>query len=172
MSRRYLSAAIITVLVFAACGQDESETPLVPADYAGWESTAEGPLTYQIPGHTMPKRLIYINAIGRQVEGIEKDGKISYDYPKGTIIAKEMYPTTDSNEADHLTVMIKNPEHPKAVVGWIWLTKNLKNGQERILTGQEFCVACHRNANERHPYGDRNADGEFRDYVYYPWNSP
>ena len=30
-----------------------------------------------------------------------------------------------------------------------------------------FCITCHSNANEKHPYGDGNANEEFRDYVYF-----
>jgi hypothetical protein len=36
-----------------------------------------------------------------------------------------------------------------------------------------FCVTCHANANEKHPYGDRNPREEFRDYVFFvPGGAP
>ncbi len=32
---------------------------------------------------------------------------------------------------------------------------------------RNFCITCHANANEKHPYGDKNPNEEFRDYVYF-----
>ena len=162
----------IGLVLLAGCGQKEAEISLVPDDYRGWKSTVDGPLTYQIPGHSMLKRIIFINKIGQGASAVEKSGRMTYDYPKGTIIIKEMYPTADSPEPDHLTVMIKDTEDAQSMVGWIWLTKDLKTGKERVFSTEDFCVTCHQNANDRHPYGDRNIDSEFRDYVYYPWRSP
>jgi hypothetical protein len=36
-----------------------------------------------------------------------------------------------------------------------------------IIKVGNFCITCHSNANEKHPYGDGNANEEFRDYVYF-----
>ena len=170
--RLKIIAMFIAVVFLAGCGRKKVEINLVPESYRDWESTVEGPLTYQIPGHAMLKRITFINEIGQRVSAVEQSGRMTYDYPKGTIIVKEMYPTADSTEPDHLTVMIKDTEDAQSMVGWIWLIKDLKTGKERVFGIEDFCVACHRNANDRHPYGDRNVDSEYRDYVYYPWRSP
>ena len=67
-----------------------------------------------------------------------------------------------------LTVMIKDPDHPNAQGGWVWVVKQLDSGREVKFTS-DFCVNCHDGANGRHPYADKNPDQEFRDYVFYPW---
>ena len=37
------------------------------------------------------------------------------------------------------------------------------------MVDHELGVDCHANANEKHPYGDRSAGEEHRDYVFYPF---
>jgi hypothetical protein len=46
--------------------------------------------------------------------------------------------------------------------------RDTASGQEKVID-YEFCYDCHANANEPHPYGDRNPHGEFRDYVFFPY---
>ena len=70
-------------------------------------------------------------------------------------------------EPFQLTIMIKDREHPSARGGWIWLVKDTRTGEEKIID-IEFCITCHANANEPHPYGDMNKNAEFRDYVFFP----
>ena len=67
-----------------------------------------------------------------------------------------------------LTVMIKKPKDPRSRGGWLWVVKDLTKNTERIID-YELCFDCHSNANEPHPYGDRNGNNEFRDYAYYPY---
>jgi hypothetical protein len=62
--------------------------------------------------------------------------------------------------------MVKEPGDPRAKCGWLWITKE-QGGEERVFEGN-FCVTCHANANERHPYFDGNPREEFRDYVFFP----
>ena len=51
--------------------------------------------------------------------------------------------------------------------GWVWVAKNPATGEERIID-YEFCFDCHSDANEPHPYGDKNPQGGHRDYVFLP----
>lgn len=142
---------------------------MTPDDYSDWSSTVDGPLLYEIPGHTMDIRKIYINEIGKQLSITENQGEVVHNYPEGTIIIKENYLAEESSRPAELTVMIKAKKDERARGGWIWLVKNVANGEERVFS-DEFCFTCHQNANEPHPYGDRNRNGEFRDFVFYPWN--
>ncbi len=165
------SIAVILLLIAGSAGCSGTKEPegLVPEDYSGWASTVDGPLMYQIPGHTMDIRKIYINEIGTHLEITETNGEVSHEYPEGTIILKENYKIEDTTKPAMLTVMIKSPNDSRSRGGWIWVAKDVASGAERLFT-DEFCFTCHQNANERHPYGDHNENGEFRDFVFYPWN--
>jgi len=155
-------------LAMGGCGAKTPES-LIPADYSGWSPTVDTALVYEIPGHTMDIRRIYINEIGERLEITEADGRVSHEYPQGTILLKENYSAADSLRPAMLTAMIKSPKDPRARGGWIWVSKNVASGEERLFS-DEFCFTCHQNANEAHPYGDGNPDEEFRDFVFYPWN--
>ncbi len=166
--RILLFFVLVIALVFTAgCGDGNKPDNLVPDNYAGWASTVDGPLVYQIPGHTMAMRRIYINETGTNFKSTLRSGQVIYEYPEGTIILKENYPTEASTVPAQLTVMIKSPNDMRARGGWLWVAKDVATGGERIFS-DEFCFTCHQNANERHPYGDGNADREFRDFVFYP----
>lgn len=128
------------------------------------------PLTFPVPGHGAGERRIFINPVGETVEP-PQDSSEPWNYPSGTIIVKEVYPSPDPPDdapPDSLLVMVKDPEHPLSRGGWIWLSKEPGSEDERIFT-EQFCVTCHANANEEHPYGDGNREEQFRDYVYYPF---
>jgi len=43
--------------------------------------------------------------------------------------------------------------------------------KETVIT-EEFCITCHGNANESHPYGDKNPNNEYRDYLFFPYPPP
>ena len=64
--------------------------------------------------------------------------------------------------------MIKAPEHEHARGGWLWVVKDLESNEERIID-YRLCFDCHADANDRHPYGDGNPEGEDRDYVFLPY---
>ncbi|MBT3274100.1 MAG: hypothetical protein HN368_13165 [Spirochaetales bacterium] len=160
----------IFMMTFIACTSKESAVPLVPADYSDWQNTIEELLTYEIPGHTLKARMIYINDVGTTVLPREVNEQVTYNYPEGTIIIKENYASSTSETPDNITMMIKDSTHPEAKGGWIWIAKDMNSGEEKIPS-DEFCFACHQNANQRHPYGDKNTSGEFRDYVFYPWTA-
>ena len=161
-----LSTSVVIVL---SCRKDQ--TPLVPTDYSDWSSTTEQILNYPIPGHEEHYRLIYINALGVGVHVEQVGGKTYYDYPIGTIIIKDIYaslaPLPDENPVSQ-TVMIKDPDNTQSRGGWIWVVKDVETGEETVID-YEFCFDCHLNANERHPYGDRNLKIDYRDYVYFPY---
>ena len=168
MMRRTICFAAIAI-IFAGCSGRESP-PLVPGDYTTWKRTTTIELNYPIPGHEDNYRIIYINSIGEGIQISEKNNRIMQEYPTGTIIAKEIYPNqvlAGGDKPVQLTVMVKDPENENSRGGWIWLVKNMVNEKETIITG-EFCVTCHANANEQHPYGEGNQREEFRDFVFFP----
>lgn len=165
----FAAAGAGLVLSFFSCAK-EAEGPLIPEGYASWRRTTEEELDYPIPGHEDNYRIIFINDKGENLTVSDAGGRVTHDYPDGTIIVKEVYQgfEYDSNSKPMmLTAMVKDRDNPKSRGGWLWVVKDLSAGQETIMT-QEFCFTCHGNANERHPYGDRNPDNEFRDYVFFP----
>ena len=66
-----------------------------------------------------------------------------------------------------LTIMIKNSQDSRNRNNWLWLNTEFDTKKEQIIE-HEFCVDCHANANEPHPYGDKNPNNDFRDFVYFP----
>ena len=144
---------------------------IIPEDYASWARTTQLELNYPIPGHMEHYRRIYINEKGKGVTTEIRKDRLYYEYPKGTIIVKEVFPTL-TPAADEkpmaLTVMVKDPDNPESRGGWVWVAKNMQTAVETVFN-YEFCFDCHTNANEVHPYGDKNPNNEFRDYVYFPY---
>ena len=163
-----LAFALLVSLGLPSCsGRDERV--YVPADYATWGKTTDLPLDYPIPGHEDRFRLIYMNDRGFGFESAMETGRPRIEFPVGTIIAKEMYPgplAEPGQKPVMVTAMIKEPSHPKAKAGWLWVMKDLGSGKETLVEGG-FCVNCHDGANEAHPYGDRNPEKAFRDYVFF-----
>ncbi len=158
------------LLFFSSCTQRKSDQ-LVPKDHAAWKKTTGIELNYPIPGHENTYRKIFINPIGEGVKIIAAQDKNTYEYPEGTIILKEIYEGQryePGMKPVMLTAMIKSSSAPEARGGWIWVVKDTASGKETVFT-DEFCVTCHSNANEAHPYGDGNKKQEFRDYVFFPY---
>jgi hypothetical protein len=142
---------------------------LIPQNYVSWQRTTEVELNYPIPGHENNYRRIFINSRGMNFTAKEQNGKLRYSFPEGTVIVKEIYQGFDPAEEEEpvrLTAMVKRPDDERARGGWLWVLKPLESGKEQVITG-EFCVTCHSNANEPHPYGDGNPREEFRDFVYF-----
>jgi hypothetical protein len=161
----------LSVMLFSCT--EKSAAELIPSGYTEWETTTDIELDYQVPGHGHNYRKIYINANGTGAAVSEQSGKAMWDYPDGTIIVKEVYPSQEIHPDDtpkQLTVMVKDRDNEKARGGWLWLVKDMESGTTNIIT-HEFCITCHANANEGHPYGDRNTNEEFRDYVFFPYRS-
>lgn len=153
----------------SGCAERAPET-LFDGEYKAWSQTISEPLTYPVPGHGERRRMIYINEIGTDVTvSVDDSGVSTYEYPEGSIILKENYSDVEGSELMQLTIMIKAPEDEMAQEGWIWLTKDPETGEERIFDESNFCIVCHDDANQTHPYGDRNVNDEFRDYVFFPY---
>jgi hypothetical protein len=164
------AAAMAAVLGAFSCARPAPKS-LVPADYAAWERTSARDLDYPVPGHEENRRRIYLNPAGEQVRVTERQGRAWWDYPEGTVLVKEIYAGLQPRPGEapfQLTVMIKQPKDPRARGGWLWVVRDTAGGQEKVID-YEFCFDCHANANEPHPYADRNPKGEFRDYVFFPY---
>ncbi|MBN1523630.1 MAG: cytochrome P460 family protein [Spirochaetales bacterium] len=157
---------------FIACGP-AARVVRVPDEYRSWKKTVDKILDYPIAGHGQSFRIIYINSIGEKVTPLEKDGRMTYDYPDGTIIVKEVYPSQedlDKNVPGMLTCMVKDSQSPQAINGWLWIVKTPGDPAENVFTSK-FCLECHLDANESHSLGAGNINEEFRDYVFFPYTS-
>ena len=165
--------AVITVTCMVSCRNTVVELPTLPTveEYRAWHEPTDLPLNYTIPGHGDVYREIYINPIGETVARTTINGRQAYAYPPGTIIVKEMYDGREKPAPEEhpkkLTIMIKAPDHPFALNGWLWIDADFPPAQPRVIT-HRLCVDCHANANETHPYGDMNPQDEFRDFVFFP----
>jgi hypothetical protein len=161
----------LTALVMVAGCEKKPEGPLVPADYRTWRRVPSQPLRSPVPGHLDSTRVVYINPTGLKAITSTRGERVVDDYPRGTIIVKEVFPSLQADVGGvppRLTVMIKNPGHKLARGGWVWILAEPPRGTERVID-YEFCFECHTDANEAHPYGDGNPGGEFRDYVFFPY---
>lgn len=170
MKALYLLCCVF--LLFSSCGKQEK---LIPDTHDDWKLFTKTRLDYFIPGHEANYRIIYINSIGLNVNiKTSSQGKKEYHYPNGTILLKEIYPGMDYNPGEEplrYTVMLKQPDHPAAKGGWVWLVKNHKTKDESIFRS-DMCVNCHEGANRSHPYHDKNPDNEFRDYAFFTYDGP
>ncbi len=163
------AAFLICCSMLLSCEKEVKH--LVPDEYLAWESTTDLELNYPIPGHVEQYRRIYINPRGTEVQQEQREGRIHHIYSEGTIIIKDIYSTLTPSPGEkpiRQTVMIKASDYPKSRGGWLWIVKDMKSATETIID-YELCFDCHANANEAHPYGDGNPQGEFRDYVYFPY---
>lgn len=168
--RRIALACLAAALAVAAC-EEKAQAPLVPADYRGWTRVPAQPLRYPVPGHLDNARVAYINPAGMKAVSETRDGRVFDRYPEGTIIVKEVFSTLEADittAPERLTVMIRASGHKLARGGWLWVAADPSTGHEQIIDW-ELCYECHAAANEPHPYGDKNPDGEFRDFVFFPY---
>ena len=138
-------------------------------DYHSWKRTTDVVLDYPIPGHQNRFRIPRMNDVGFTVKPTLDNGKRVWDFPVGTVIVKEVYrrrnpPQASSPSSSLLWLRLPRILIPRAA--GLWITRDLPNGKEAVFMGN-FCITCHANANEKHPYGDGNPDEEFRDYVYF-----
>lgn len=169
--RLILTAFLCLPLLLTGCNE-EKRGPLLTGSYSAWERTTETELDYPIPGHEDNYRRIYINETGMNVRITTGEDGVRHYYPEGTVIIKEVFEGSDYQEGSEpvmLTAMVKQPSDPLARGGWLWVVKNLSTGRETVME-TKFCVTCHANANEAHPYGDGNPQNEFRDFVFFPYS--
>ncbi len=152
-------------LAAVSCAREGQSRALLPEGYGTWRSTTAVKLDYPIPGHEASARAIFMNPEGFL---FQKDGD-GAEFPAGTIIVKEIRPlgsVTADMPAPMLTAMVKAPEDERARGGWLWVVKDTASGSETVFAG-DFCYRCHANANEAHPYADRNPSGASRDFVFF-----
>ncbi|MDP3178029.1 MAG: cytochrome P460 family protein [Spirochaetaceae bacterium] len=163
-----LAVAALSLSTTTSC-KAPSVPAFAPPEYGSWARTTNVPLDYPVPGHMEYYRIARINPVGAATRARSEDGSRRWDFPAGTVIVKEIYPSSKPSPGERpsaLTIMAKQPEDPRARGGWLWITRSLPDGKESVFAGN-FCVTCHANANEAHPYGDRNKALEFRDYVFF-----
>jgi len=168
--RKIVLACLAAAVAVAAC-EKKAEGPLVPADYRGWTRVPAEPLRYPIPGHLDNARVAYINPIGMQAVSETRDGRVFDRYPEGTVIVKEIFSSLQADVTktpQRLTVMIKASGDKRTRGGWLWVVADPSTGREEIIDW-EFCYECHAAANEPHPYGDKNPNGEYRDFAFFPY---
>jgi hypothetical protein len=162
------SILLAVAAMLAGCSPGKS-TVYATTDYHSWARTTDVVLDYPIPGHQDRFRIPRMNAVGFTAKPAMENGKLRWNFPSGTVIVKEVYQTTKPAPGElpvQLTIMVKAPRDPHSQGGWLWITRDLPDGKEAVFMGN-FCITCHENANEKHPYGDGNPREEFRDYVYF-----
>jgi hypothetical protein len=140
-----------------------------PPENLNWRKTTEAVLNTPIPGHMDRFRIPRMNDLGFSAQPKLVGGKLAWDFPEDTVIVKEVYANARPEPGEkpiQLTIMVKDPKEEGAMGGWLWYTKDLPDGKETRFEGN-FCITCHANANEQHPYGDGNPNEEFRDYVFF-----
>jgi hypothetical protein len=163
-----IAVAGLALCLALACSAKPAEV-YAPADYRTWARTTNLVLDYPIPGHMDRLRIPRINALGLAAKPVREGNKLRWDFPEDTVIVKEVYASKKPAAGEgpiQLTIMAKDPKDPRSQGGWLWITKDLPDGKERVFEGN-FCVTCHANANEQHPYGDKNPNEHFRDYVFF-----
>jgi hypothetical protein len=167
-----ISLLFIVSIIVLSCNKGNISTVFIPDDYKNWSITADN-LNYPVPGHGSNLRRIFINKIGEGVVSSETDNLISQIYPEGTIVIKEIFSSSAPGENEEpavLVVMIKDSTSADARADWVWAKKDIQSGDIKTFES-ETCLECHNNANEPHQYGDKNPKGDFRDFLFFPFNS-
>jgi hypothetical protein len=165
----FCCVAIVSAAFLTACAPKPLARALVPEEYASWGQTTSLRLDYPIPGHEDNFRIIYMNDAGFGYSRTGTGQTERVEFPEGTVIAKEVYEGASPEPGSKpmmVTAMIKASDNPDARGGWVWVAKDLAMGTETIIKG-DFCFTCHANANEAHPYGDKNQEEQFRDFVFF-----
>lgn len=164
-TRRFLLGCV-AVATLAGCA-NEPELVLPDLSYEAWTPTTTAALDFPVPGHGAGLRRVFMNDIGWSASPTPAR---DITYPDGTVVVKEVFATA-APSADALpqalTIMVKDSDSEMARDGWIWLVKDPVTGEETLFA-DPFCIACHENANEEHPYADGNSQEYFRDYLFHP----
>lgn len=165
----YSSLVFCSAFIFSCAPQEKKSIKRIPSDYTSWKLSTEKKLDYPIPGHENRFRIPYINAIGLDFTSKLINGKNRIEFPEGTIIAKDIYannPPLANEKPVFATIMLKASGDSEAMGGWLWIMRDSATQEETIVKNR-FCLNCHANANEAHPYADGNVNEEFRDYVFF-----
>ena len=168
-----LFLTLVALYVMTGCAERKTAARLDLSNYASWEPTTQTALNFPIPGHESHFRRIYMNKVGmdyrRSKEAAMTTGE-AMDYPDGTIVVKEVYGglenPTPGEQPLNLDVMVKNRTAGDTLGGWRWVVRDFKSGMDMVMIG-DFCANCHNGANEKHPYGDKNPNSDFRDFLFY-----
>lgn len=115
------------------------------ADYKNWQKLNATPITGDHTGflgglHEGAEgvREVYINDTGYAVA----NGSAPYDYPVGTVVAKEQYKNLaalEDGKSPGLTIMVKvSDDAENAANNWIWSA-----GYGRSAGENSFCSSCH-----------------------------
>lgn len=167
-----MSKALAFSVLAAAIASAAGAAPLLPSKWSTWPRSTDAVLDYRIPGHEDHFRIPFINEIGTKATTSLKDGRVVWEYPKGTIIVKESYEGLAApgpgEKPIRLYGMIKDPKNPKARGGWVWVVRDMKTRKETVFESL-LCIDCHSYANGAHTYGDKNPKAENRDFVYFPY---
>ena len=110
---RLLAIAAATA-AFAACSA-RAPTVYATPDYHSWQRTTNVVLDYPIPGHQDRFRIPRMNAVGFTAAPTMVNGKRRWEFPDGTVIAKEVYATSRPSPGAapvQLTIMVKAPRDP------------------------------------------------------------
>jgi hypothetical protein len=169
LASAFIAAVLLSMVFLVSCAPKPEKPALIPDDYNTWEQTTEVRLDYPIPGHQDNFRIIYMNDIGFGFSRTTEGQSERVVFPEGTVIAKAIYEGSSPAPGASpmmVTAMVKASDNPDAKGGWVWVTRNLALGKETVIQG-DFCFTCHANANEAHPYDDKNPDENFRDYVFF-----
>lgn len=158
---------ISAAMALASCGSKALPAPTIPPGYALWPRSVDRVLNYPVPAHGSGARIIYMDPASHAA-ALGRDGS-RLELGVGAMVVKEVYASPEPAPGDKpalLTAMVKAPDDPRAQGAWLWLVKDAKADGFTVME-KDFCVSCHVAANERHPYGDRNQDGAFHDYLFY-----
>lgn len=141
-----IGGLLLAVSVLSACATGGGEADPRWADYKNWTKLNNKPITGDHTGflgglHRGEKgaRAVYVNDIGAEIAA----GSGPYNYPVGTVIAKEQYGSVDALNAGKkpgFTAMVKisdDAENP--VENWAW-SRGYKS-TAKVEDG--FCSGCH-----------------------------
>ena len=78
---------VIVLTTFYLNCRGKQQESLIPELYTDWSRLTDVELDYFIPGHESHYRIPYINEKGKEVTvSTNSSGRVTYDYPEGTII--------------------------------------------------------------------------------------
>ena len=165
----FLGSAL--ALGVSACSPAKPKLAVDLSGYTAWERTTSSPLDFPIPGHENNHRRIYMNKIGMDYRRTASaDPAQAMDYPEGAIVVKEIYSGLGEPGPNavpkSLDIMVKDTKNKDNRGSWVWIVRDTASGSDMVFKG-DFCANCHNGANEKHPYGDRNLSGTFRDFLFY-----
>ena len=170
-ARAAATSGMIVAIVIALGG---CSAPLIPQGWGSWERVGVTGTPTPIPGHEEPFRASYVNPVGETARPTVEGGVTKTLYPPGSVIVKAGFRGSvapgPAETPAKLYAMVKRPDDPRARGGWVWVVRN-GNDPREIVVDAPYCVDCHGYANAPNPYGDKNPNREYRDYVFLPYRA-